>query len=113
MARGQLQFEAEGRSKPSDEIAEALAAFGLQCEDDTILDEDEFWLWPENEGALAFWCAVQTQWTVGMAGVIGLNYSGVESCMRMRGISKRERPALFALIQAMERAAMNEWAAQR
>ena len=113
MARGQLEFEAEGGSKGADELVEALAAFGLHCEDDAVLDQDEFWLWPENEKAFAIWCALQTQWTVGMAGVVGLNYSGVESCMRMHGIGKRKWPALFGLIQAMERAALNEWAAQR
>lgn len=117
MARGQLKFEAEDESVSSDEaaetLAEAFAAFGLRCEDDAVLDEDEFWLWPENEKAFALWCAVQSQWVVGPSGVLGLNYPGVESCMRMRGIGKRKWPALFELIQAMERAALNEWAAQR
>lgn len=113
MARGQLEFGTTGGPNPADTVAEAMAAFGLQCEEEIVVDDDEFWLWPENEEAFALWCALQTQWTVGMAGVVGLNYPGVESCMRMRGVGKRKRLPLFELIQAMERAALEEWAAKR
>jgi hypothetical protein len=94
-------------------VDEALAAFGLYCEDGVAIDEDEFWLWPENEDAFWLWCAVQTQWVKSMNGPDGLNYSGVESHMRMSGVPRKKWPQLFGLIQAMEQAALDEWASKR
>ncbi|MFC5548201.1 DUF1799 domain-containing protein [Massilia aerilata] len=113
MARGQLEFGGVHESDPANSMAEALAAFGLQFEEGVVLDEDEYWLWPENEEAFLMWCALQTQWTVGMAGAVGLNYAGVESCLRLHGVSKKTRSQLFGSIQAMERVALEEWAAKR
>ena len=92
--------------KADEFMAEALAALGLFCEDEAVVDEEEFWLWPENEEAFWIWCTVQTQWVIGMAGPVGLHYPGVESCMRMRGIPKKKVSLLFGLIQAMESAAL-------
>lgn len=111
-ARGQLQI-GQGNEPAADEfMAEALASLGLYCEDENVVDEEEFWLWPENEEAWWLWCAVQTQWVVGMAGPVGLSYPGVEACLRMRGLPALKVPELFGLIQAMESAALEEWAAK-
>jgi hypothetical protein len=107
-----LQIGSNDEPKADEFMADALAALGLYCEDDQVIDEDEFWLWPENEEAWWLWCTVQTQWVIGMAGPVGLNYPGVESCMRMRGIPKKRIAGLFGLIQAMESAALEEWAAK-
>lgn len=40
----------------------------------------------------------------------GLSYPGVEACIRLCGFGKRERHEAFAAIQAMEWAALDEWA---
>jgi hypothetical protein len=113
MARGQLRLRAQDESEASSEVAEAMAALGLYCEEELVIDEDEFWLWPENEEAFWTWCAVQTQWVTGMAGAVGLNYAGVESCLRMRGLGKGRRRQLFAMVQVMEQSALEEWASKR
>ena len=112
MARGQIEF---GDDEPAERehVDNALAAMGMVAEEDVDLEEDEYWLWPENEEVFGMWCAVQTQWNVGMAGATGLHYPGVEACMRMRALKKKARQDTFLLIQMMERACLEEWARQR
>jgi len=112
LARGQIEF---GDDSPveNDQLNDALAVLGLCADDSQIIDQDEFWLWPENEAAFNFWLAIQTQWNASMAGATGLNYPGVEACMRLRGLKKKSRQELFLSIQMMERACLEEWASQR
>ena len=112
MARGQIEF---GTDEPAERehVDYALAAMGMVAEGTPELDEDEYWLWPENEEVLGIWLAIQTQWSVGMAGATGLHYPGVETCMRMRGLKKKAQRDTFLLIQMMERACLEEWARQR
>ena len=112
MARGQIEF---GESKKDDEdhADDALAALGLCIEGGLELEQDEYWLWPENDEAFSIWLAIQTQWNVGMAGATGLLYPGVETFLRMRGLKKKIRQEMFLLIQLMERACLEEWARQR
>ena len=109
LARGQLQFGEDQGASPEAETDRALALLGLYVEGGISLDSDEFWLWPENEGPFLFWLSLQTQWQMGMAGPSGLNYQGVEICMRRRGIPGHERNRLFEQVQAMERASLDEW----
>lgn len=115
MARGQLYWATSADEATSNSVADAMAALGIYCEDeaDAIIDDDEFWLWPENEDAFWLWVSLQTQWVVGMSGRFGLNYSGVEAGMRMRGIRNKQQQQLFVLIQMMENAALDEWASQQ
>jgi hypothetical protein len=87
-------------------LTEALAAVGLVAEEPLDLDED-FYLWPDCVPAFNFWSVIQTQWQVGANGAFGLDYPGVRTCMEMRGIPKKERQELFALVQAMELAALD------
>lgn len=115
MACGQLRIDRPGRGEDEPEAAinEALAAVGLVATEPLELD-DEFALWPENLPVFNFWQAVQTQWrTGGMGGATGLDYSGVQACMVFRGIRKKDQAALFAGLQVMERAALNEWDKQK
>lgn len=112
MARGDLRFGDEA-GKAERHVNEALAAFGLYAVDDQVLQQDEYWLWPENEEAFALWLGLQTQWNVGMAGAVGLDYTGVEACMRMRDIGRKKRAELFAMVQLMEQACLEEWAEKR
>jgi len=60
--------------------------------------------------AFELWSAVQTQWRVGMGGPTGLDYAGVEAVLRVLGVRGEQRRERFALLQAMERAALREWA---
>lgn len=114
MARGQLTLRDDDGPKAVDQINSALAALGLYAEEEVVLDDEEFWLWPENEEAFDLWLAVQTQWTRDVQGAAGLNYNGVEVCMKMRGIRRpRAQERLFGLIQMMEHACLDEWAQRR
>lgn len=107
MARGQLRTDAIDEQEPDSTVDDALAAFGLYCEEEVVVD-DEFWLWPESEEAFYLWNALQTQWVVGMNGPTGLSYPGIEACMRLYQIPKKKRPRLFDLIRAMEQATLEE-----
>lgn len=112
LARGQIEF---GHDAPAehDHVNDALAAVGLCAEGGITLQEDEYWLWPENDEAFSMWLCVQTQWNAGMGGATGLNYPGVETCLRLRGLKKKAQQKLFLLIQMMERACLEEWARKR
>ena len=113
MARGQLELHPKADEVVRDELADAFAAFGIQCDDELVIDQDEFWLWPENEVVFWLWVGLQTQWTTSMSGAVGLNYAGVEACLRLMDIPKKKRKLFFPLIQHMEQAALDEWAAKR
>ena len=115
-ARGDLclkEFLGLSQDEPKSEVENGLALLGLYIEGPLNLEADEVWLWPENEEAFLFWLEVQTQWTVGNAGPVGLNYAGVDVCLRRGDIQPRDRNRIFKLMQAMERAALDEWAQRR
>jgi hypothetical protein len=70
----------------------------------TDADED-FAVWPENVRTLQLFLACSTQWRYGATGgVIGLDYSGVEALLRLRGVRHRRR--VFTDLQVMEMAAL-------
>lgn len=73
------------------------------------------YLWPQNIPAWNLWMRVQTQWhCAGMDGRrTGLDYAGVQACMGLAGIPRKLRAEVFALLQAMEGAALDEWARAR
>lgn len=90
-------------------------------EEDLVLEE-EFFLWPENVTAFNLWISVQTQWRwtsipVGMGGMMpvrtGLDYQGVDICLRHLAAPKKEKRWYFGALQAMERTALDEWAKDR
>jgi hypothetical protein len=112
MARGQLDFGLVSDEAASEEMDEALAALGLECDDESDVDQEVFWLWPENEEVFWLWAGLQTQWVIGMAGATGLNYSGVEVDLRML-VPKKKHRDYYLFIKNMEQAALDEWASKR
>ena len=112
MARGQLDLDPSAGESVSDELADAFAGLGLEFEPDLAVEQDEFWLWPENEEVFWLWAGLQTQWMVGMAGRTGLNYAGVETDLHMLA-PKRKHRDYYLLIKNMEQAALEEWASKR
>ncbi len=116
LARGDLNLDellGEATVPAESEIENALAMLGLYVEGGLTLADEEFWLWPENEQVFLLWMEVQTQWTVGPAGPIGLNYAGVDVCLVRGDIPRRDRNKAFKLVMLMERAALEEWASRR
>lgn len=70
-----------------------------------------FILLPENVESLDFFLGISSQWTrqftpSGRLVFLGLDYAGVEAAMRLHGVSKARRAALFADVRLMERAAL-------
>ncbi len=63
-------------------------------------------VWPCHEQALVVFSKLGTQWRSGMAGATGLDYSGVESALRMLRIPRTDWPGLFDDIHVMEQAAL-------
>lgn len=61
-------------------------------------------LLPENAPAWGLWAAVQTQWRVGMAGAIGLDYPAVWLVAGTMGVEMHE--ANLGRIRALEREAL-------
>lgn len=112
LARGELRFPDSDEPAPEDAIADALAAVGLRMES-TLAAEEEFYLWPENVPTFNLWLAVQTQWHAGMNGRTGLDYAGVDVCMRLHQVRKKEQREMFVGLQAMEQAALDEWSKKR
>lgn len=109
MARGQLRFS-DDSDATENAVVDALAAFGLAPEEGVSLtQDDEFWLWPENEAAFLLWLRIQTQWNWNMHQPTGLNYVGIETCMRLSGIRPKERERLFEMMQVMEDATLQVW----
>lgn len=113
MARGQLVLNPAPDDDTGDELAEAFAALGIQYEEEFVVVQDEFWLWPDNEEVFWLWAGLQTQWMASMSGAIGLNYASVDAYLRLKDIPKKKRKVFFPLIQHMENAALEEWASKR
>lgn len=90
-----------------------MAAWGLYAEKPVLPEHEPFYLWPQNLDAWNLFMGVQTQWRIGLAGREGLHYPGVEIVMARRRVRRRLRDQRFAEIQAMERAALTAWAAQK
>lgn len=68
-------------------------------------------VWPDCWPAVELWFVLQTQWRVGPAGPIGLDYNVLPWVMRQCGIrSSEQRAALFEDLRVMERAALDEMA---
>lgn len=115
LARGELDVTTDHDAEPHDDVDQALAAFGLRLADDAPQRERVFYLWPENLRAFNAWMRVQTQWRVGGMGTpTGLDYAGVEACIRMARLAPPRRVrSLLAELQVMERSTLATWAEQQ
>lgn len=72
-----------------------------------------FYLWPECNALWTLWGSCQTLWRKGVQGREGLDYAGLCAYLReVARIKPRKFQEVFACLQAMERAALDEWAKQ-
>lgn len=111
-ARGDLRIPDADEPEPEAYLNKAFQAFGLVFEDELEIEE-EYRLWPENVRSFNLWLSLQTQWRSDNGYRTGLDYSGVEICIKNFGIPKKQRWEYFLTVQAMERVALDEWAAKR
>ena len=63
-----------------------------------------FEVWEENWEAVMMFLRMQTQWNVGMSGLIGLNYQALETLIRLYHV--KQPVELFEKVQVIERAAL-------
>jgi len=90
-----------------------MRASGYEPED---FEGDDFAVWPENWPVIRLFTAVQTQWRMsGMGGPTGLDYPAVFATMDrlLRNETQERKDALFADLQVVERAALEEMAKKR
>jgi hypothetical protein len=109
------QLDTSHKEDDDAEFDNAAAALGLQPEEDTSAPApvDTFYFWPESLPLWAIWQCIQTLWRVGMQGREGLDYAGL--CVYLREVERikpRRFAETFACLQAMEQAALVEWAKQ-
>jgi hypothetical protein len=112
------QIDTGQQDEEDDEFDCALAALGLQAQD----SEDSaaappaqvFYIWPDCMAVWQTWMRCQTLWRIGMGGREGFDYAGLCAYLReVERIKPRQFAETFACLQAMEQAALTEWAKQR
>lgn len=83
-----------------------LTAIGLTADDFEADDSVE--VWPDNVAAVNLLIRMGTQWRVGMAGLIGLDYSALPAVLRLSGAPRSDWTGLFDDLQVLEGAALEQ-----
>lgn len=68
---------------------------------------------PENWPVITLFAEVMTQWRMGSAGPIGLDYAVVERQAELIGLRRREMRAAWPLLKTMEIEALAWFSEQR
>jgi hypothetical protein len=83
-----------------------VAASGLTQEE---ADEAAtVYVWPDNWRSVAMFVELMTQWRVGMAGPVGLDYSAVAALFSIRGTSGARRRRMLDDLRVMEAAVLTK-----
>jgi hypothetical protein len=77
--------------------------FGLTLGD---LDDTAVEVWPENLPAVNAFIALSTQWRMGPAGPVGLDYAALPPVMRLIGLPRATWPDVFEGVRVMESEAL-------
>lgn len=88
-----------------DPTEEEASTFGLTVEE---ASGPPIEVWPDNMPAVEVFIDLMTQWRrAGMAGVrSGLDYAVLPAVFAIRGIQKKQQPAIFDDIRVMENAVL-------
>jgi uncharacterized protein DUF1799 len=70
------------------------------------LDRSAFEVWAENLQAIETFIAMSTQWRVGGAGAVGLDYGALPAVLRLRGVPRTAWTDLFEQLQIIESEAL-------
>lgn len=65
-------------------------------------------LLPENQLPFDVFCAMDTQWRVGVGGATGLDYGALPTVLRFAGVKRAEWSGVWDSVRVMERAALEE-----
>ena len=82
-----------------------MSAWGVT--DDDYGDQDSTLILPDNMDAVNLFIQMSTQWRVGPAGAIGLDYNVLLQWLRVHGMPRKKWPAVLEDIQVMEGEALN------
>lgn len=101
------------------DVEDAARAFGLDAA--AVADAGpalsaDIEVWPDNADAVRLFAAMLTQWRVGAAGPVGLDYGVLPLLVRHLGLRKRRARAALAGLQVMEAEALawfDEWRQHR
>jgi len=90
-------------------VEEAAGRFGLPA--DLVSDSEQFrhsvdGIYPDNMQTVSVFRGMLTQWIMGPAGPVGLNYVPLDRVMRSRGVDPDDEIDVFEGFQIMERAAL-------
>lgn len=91
-------------------IDASLAAFGLKQERPA---EEHLDIWPENLAAFNLFYRLRSQWAVGPAGVVGLNYSGFEFWLVSEGVPQADWLEVADAVQVLEFETLRLWRKKR
>ena len=93
------------------EDVQALRAAGLTEQQllqilPDVAEIPPFELWPENQQVFEVWCAMSTQWRIGHAGVVGLDYTALPAVLRLMAVPRKQQRLLFSALRDCEAAAL-------
>jgi len=80
--------------------AKKMALFGFEAEDFEATDIVDYW--PEHKLAVQVFLGMQTQWRVGMAGLVGLDYNALGNVYQALRITDEQVPDVFSQLQVIE-----------
>lgn len=69
---------------------------------------DFFELYPENLKAWQVFLSSATQWRIAMSGATGLDYTALETVLRLQRIKPRHHKDIFWRVQQIERGALDD-----
>ena len=65
-------------------------------------------IWPDNVMAVDVFIAMTTQWVIGPAGAVGLNYASLAEVWRRLKVPPELRDGVFSDLRVMEGAALKK-----
>lgn len=69
-------------------------------------ETDDVEIWPENDAAISVFCSLSTQWRVGAAGPVGLDYNVLFYRMDRMHLGEEDHQQLFDDIRVIESEAL-------
>ena len=91
-----------------DDIEKSLASFGLPAEMAEYFHEEKTKVWLIHQPVLNVFNSLATQWRLGIKGPSGIDYSVLPVVMDLHNINQQDRAQLFADLQVMESAALEQ-----
>lgn len=71
-----------------------------------LSDGDAIVVWPDNESAVNVFMAMSTQWRVGVAGPVGLDYGALPAVLRLAGVARSTWSDVFNGLRWLESGAL-------